>query len=227
MSDPQSDSDDIRPTDPDMKWTGWALDMLRSMIEVDDRTKRMTLRQQEQLPRGTDAPDYALMQSRLSRSMRLSIAMTERIRVDFGMRKKKRKDSGEEERRRQQREQAAEAVVQAAAAPGEAEDAEHVRAVVRETLVEDEILDAQLDSLSPEEFVREVCRKIGRPPNPGWLPRGWADVADTEAGDTSGPPDRSVESVAADPPAAAGWARPPDESDAGRPMPKPSIPDSS
>ena len=227
MSSPQSDFDEIRPTDPDMKWTGWALDMLRSMIEVDDRTKRMLVRQQEQSPRGADAPDYALMQSRLSRSMRLSIAMTERIRVDFGMRKKKRKDSGEEERHRQRREQATEAVVEAAAAPDVAEDVEHVRATVRETLVEDEILDAQLDSLSPEEFVREVCRKIGRPPNPGWLPRGWADVADTDPDPADTMPGGSTESVAASPPAAAGWARPPDESDAGRPMPKPSIPDSS
>ena len=213
MSNPESDSDEIRPTDPDMKWTGWALDMLRGMIEIDDRTKRMIARQQEQIPRGADAPDYALMQSRLSRSMRLSIAMTERIRVDFGMRRQKRKDSGEQERRRQRREQATEAVVEAAAAPDVAEDAEHVRATVRETLVEDEILDAQLDSLSPEEFVREVCRKIGRPPNPAWLPRGWADVADIDAGDTV--PGGSAESVAAGPPAAAGWARPPEESGDG------------
>lgn len=130
MNNPQPDSDEIRPTDPDMKWTGWALDMLRSMIEVDDRTKRATLRQQEQMLRGADAPDYALMQSRLSRSMRLSIAMTERIRVEFGMRKKKRKESGEEERRRQKREQAAEAVAEVAAAPGEAEDAEDRKSVV-------------------------------------------------------------------------------------------------
>ncbi|TSD90311.1 hypothetical protein FFK22_002350 [Mycobacterium sp. KBS0706] len=196
--------------------------MLRSMIEVDDRTKRMLVRQQEQSPRGADAPDYALMQSRLSRSMRLSIAMTERIRVDFGMRKKKRKDSGEEERRRQRREQAAEAVAEAAAAPDVAEDVEHVRATVRETLVEDEILDAQLDSLSPEEFVREVCRKIGRPPNPDWLPRGWADGG--EAVDVE--PVEPVEDVVDHEPA-AGWPHPLDGSDAGQPMPKPSIPDSS
>jgi len=229
MNKAESDSDETRPTDPDMKWTGWALDMLRSMIEVDDRTKRALLRQQEQSPSGADAPDYALMQSRLSRSMRLSIAMTERIRVDFGMRKNKRKESGEEERHRQRREQATEAVVEAAAAPDVAEDAEHVRATVRETLVEDEILDAQLDSLSPEEFVREVCRKIGRPPNPGWLPRGWADVADTDADTDTGDtvPGSGAEPVAAGAPAAAGWARPPDESDSGRPMPEPSIPDSS
>ena len=221
MNNPQSESDESRPTDPDMKWTGWALDMLRSMIEVDDRTKRMLLRQQEQM-RGPDAPDYALMQSRLSRSMRLSIAMTERIRVDFGMRKKKRKDSGEEERRQQRREQAAEAVAEAAAASDVAEDVEHVREVVRETLVEDEILDAQLDSLSPEEFVREVCRKIGRPPNPGWLPRGWADVGEAECVE----PAETAESLSDHEPA-AGWPHPLDDSDAGQPMPKPSIPDSS
>ncbi|MGL4962464.1 MAG: hypothetical protein ACRC67_14615 [Inquilinus sp.] len=225
MNNPQSDSDEIKPTDPDMKWTGWALDKLREIVDLDISTKRATVREQSQILRGSEMPDYPLMQSRLSRSVRLSIAMTERIRANYLMRKEKRKESGEQERRRQRREQAAEAVVEAAAAPDEAEDVEHVRAMVRETLVEDEILDAQLDSLSPEEFVREVCRKIGRPPNPGWLPRGWADVADTGAGDAV--PGSSVDSVAAGPPAAAGWAGPPDGSGAGQPMPKPSIPDSS
>ena len=94
--------------------------------------------------------------------MRLSLAMTERIRTDYLMRREKRKESGEQERRRQRREQAAEAVVQAVTQPDEADDVERVRKLVRERLVEDEILDVQIDTLSPEEFLREVCRKIGR-----------------------------------------------------------------
>lgn len=52
MNKAQSESGEIRPTDPDMKWTGWALDMLRGMVEVDDRTKRMTAQQQGQILRG-------------------------------------------------------------------------------------------------------------------------------------------------------------------------------
>jgi len=45
-------------------------------------------------------PDYPLMQSRLSRSVRLSIAMTERIRTDYLLRKEDRIASGEQARRR-------------------------------------------------------------------------------------------------------------------------------
>ena len=216
MNKAESDSDETRPTDPDMKWTGWALDMLRSMIEVDDRTKRMLMRQQEQSPRGADAPDYALMQSRLSRSMRLSIAMTERIRADYLMRKDKRKESGEQERRRQRREQAAESVAEAVGQPDEAGDVERVRSMVRETLVEDEILDAQFDTMSPEEFLREVCRKIGRMPPSDPPPPGGDEGADMKA-----------ETGLADCEPAQDWPQAPDESAAGRALPKPPKSDSS
>ncbi|MGO1079799.1 hypothetical protein [Inquilinus sp. CA228] len=212
----QSDSDEIRPTDPDMKWTGWALDSLRYVVELDIRTKRMTAQEQSQILRGSEMPDYPLMQSRLSRSVRLSIAMTERIRADYLMRREGRKESGEQERRRQRREQVTEAVAKAVAAPDEAEDAERVRSLVWETLVEDEILDVQLDTLSPEEFVREVCRKIGRPPPSIRLPQGWDDIAAARTDDSL-----------ADREPAQDWPLAPDESAAGRPMPKPPKPDSS
>ncbi|MGO1076178.1 hypothetical protein [Inquilinus sp. CA228] len=218
----QSDSDEIKPTDPDMKWTGWALDKLREIVDLDISTKRATVREQSQILRGSEMPDYPLMQSRLSRSVRLSIAMTERIRADYLMRRAGRKESGEQERRRRRREQAAEAAVKAVAAPDEVEDVERVRSIVRETLVEDEILDVQLDTLSPEEFVREVCRKIGRPPDPAWLPQGWDDVA--EARDV--PPAETAEAIADRRPA-EDWSIELDESADGRPLPQPSTPDSS
>ena len=209
-------TDEIKPTDPDMHWTGWALDALRELVQSDLRTKRMIERQQDRTPAGPDTPDFGLTQSRLSRSVRLSLAMTERIRTDYLMRREKRKASGEQERRRQRREQATEAVVQAVTQPDEADDVEHVRKLVRETLVEDEILDVQLDTLSPEEFLQAVCRKIGRPPHPIRLPQGWDDV--TEPATDDGLADREP---AEDRPLA------PDESAAGRPLPKPPKPDSS
>jgi hypothetical protein len=215
----QSDSDEIRPTDPDMHWTGWALDALRELVQSDLRTKRMIERQQDRTPAGPDTPDFGLTQSRLSRSVRLSLAMTERIRTDYLMRKAGRVKSGEQERRRQRREQAAEAVVQAVTRPDETDDVERVRKLVRERLVEDEILDVQIDTLSPEEFLQAVCRKIGRPPHPIRQPQGMDDVAETEA------PAETVETADREP--AEGWPHPPDESGAGRSTPKPPKPDSS
>ncbi|MBW8726966.1 MAG: hypothetical protein JF625_17700 [Inquilinus limosus] len=201
-----------------MKWTGWALDKLREIVDLDITTKRTTVREQDRILRGTEMPDYPLMQSRLSRSVRLSIAMIERIRTDYLMRKAERKSSGEQERRRQRREQATETVVKAVTKPDEIDDVERVRSMVWESLVEDEILDVQLDTLSPEAFLREVCRKIGRPPPGIPLPQGW------DEGDSIGLPRPSAEFVAAATPTGHGWAEPPEESADGRPLsrlPKP------
>lgn len=100
MNEAQSDSEEIRPTDPDMKWSGWALDTLREVVALDMRTKRSTATQQMATPLTPEMPDFALAQSRLSRSVRLSIAMTDRIRADYLMRRDERKESGEEQRRR-------------------------------------------------------------------------------------------------------------------------------
>jgi len=213
----QSDSEEIKPTDPDMKWTGWALDTLRELVAIDMLSKRMISTQQQATPAGSDAPDFDLKQSRLSRSVRLSIAMTERIRAQYLMRRGKRKQSGEQERRRQRRQQAADTVAKAIAQP---EDFEYMRHWVWEHLVEDEVLDEQLDTLSPEEFMREVCRKIGRsPPHPIRVPQGWDDGAtDAEPAETAEADDHEP---------AEAWPHPSDESEPGRPMPKPSKPDSS
>jgi hypothetical protein len=130
------------------------------------------------------------------------------------MRRDGRTKSGEQERRRKRREQAPDLVAAAAALPGDAEDAERVRSMVREDLVEDEILDVQIDTLSPEEFVRAVCRKIGLPPDPSWVPRGWDEGGEATAETVER---RSAES----------WPRPPDEPATGRVLPKPWQPDSS
>ncbi|MDR6292447.1 MULTISPECIES: hypothetical protein [Inquilinus] len=216
----QSDSGEIRPTDPDLKWTGWALDRLREAVEIDSRTKRMTADQQSRGSAEPETPDYALMQSRLSRSIRLSIAMTERIRADYLARRDGREESGEQERRQKRREQAVDSAAAAMAQPGDVEDADTMRSMVRETLAEDEVLDAQIDMLSPQDFVRAVCRKIGRPPDPAWLPQGWDDGVEATAVEVSPAGIAGRRSAEA-------WPRPPDEPAAGRALPKPWTPDSS
>ncbi len=216
MDEPQSD--EIKPTDPDLKWTGWALDTLREAVAIDMQSKRSTATRQMATPLGPETPDFALMQSRLTRSVRLSIAMTERIRADYLMRREKRRESGEQERRRQRRDQVVEAAVRAVANPEQDWDVDCVRSQVREKLTEDEILDEQLDTLSPEEFVQAVCRKIGRPPPSIPLPRVWDDEAATD--------DAPPVMIAGRRPA-AGWPRPIAASAAGRRLPRPPDPDSS
>jgi hypothetical protein len=190
--------------------------LVREAAEIDMRIKRMTERQQQSADRDS-ALDFGLIQSRLSRSLRLSVAMAERIRADYLMRKEGRVASGEQERRRRRREQAAETVARAAAKPEEGWTVEYLRSVVRERLFEDEILDAQLDALSPQEFVQAVCRKIGRPPPGIPLPRSWDE--------TTAPQAEPAE--AADHERAEGRARPLDASGAGLPAPEPLQPDSS
>jgi hypothetical protein len=217
----QTSSEPTRPTDPDMLWTVWALHLVREAAEMDMRVKRMTERQQERA--SSDSPlDFGLIQSRLSRSLRLSVAMAERIRTDYLLRRGEREASGEQQRRLQKREQVADTVVKAIATPLDGEGAEHLRSVVWEKLVEDEILDMQLDTLSPEAFVQAVCRKLGRPPPGIPLPQG---CGDGEAVDADVPPAETA--GAADPELAEGWPRPPDDSDAGRLPPMPPKPDSS
>ena len=214
----EAQSEPIKPTDPDMLWTGWALHLVREAAEIDMRSKRMTERQQETADR--DSPlDFGLIQSRLSRSLRLSVALVERIRIDYLMRRGEREASGEQQRRRQKREQAIEAVVKATATPLDGEGAEHLRSVVWKRVVEDEILDAQLDSLSPEEFVQAVCRKIGRPPPGIPLPQGCGEAIEDAP--------QAEPAEAADGEPAEDWASAADEPGAGRPMPTPPKPDSS
>ncbi|MGO1077681.1 hypothetical protein [Inquilinus sp. CA228] len=181
----EAQSDEVRPTDPDMNWTGWALHTLREAVEIDMRCKRLT----------------------------------ERIRTGFLTRRDERTASGEEQRRRQRRERAAGMVAEATANPEHGRDVEHMRSMAWERLVEDEILDAQLDTLSAVEFVQEVCRKIGYPPDPIRLPQSWDETVEAKT--------PAAETEAADGEAADDWSAEPDESDAGRPLPQPWKPDSS
>ncbi|WP_034853774.1 hypothetical protein [Inquilinus limosus] len=225
MAQTDGEAGEARPTDPDLNWTGWALEKLREVVEIDIRSKRLTERQQQATPaEPQEPPDFPLMQSRLSRSIRLSIAMAERIRGDYLHRRAEGTESGALERRRRRREQAAQAVGEAVAAAeaadlaaaGEAVDpkeTERLREQVWERLTEDEVLDVQLDTLSAAEFVREVCRWLGRRLDPSRLPQGWDDVLG--ANDNAGSAGTEADTVAADPDAEDGWPSQPDKSEDG------------
>ncbi|OWJ65075.1 hypothetical protein [Inquilinus limosus] len=214
----EAPSEPIKPTDPDMLWTGWALHMVREAAEIDMRSKRMTERQQETADRDSSV-EFGLIQSRLSRSLRLSVALAERIRTEYLMRRDGREASGEQQRRRQKREQAVDSVVKAIATPADG-DGDYLRSVLWKRLVEDEILDAQLDSLSEEAFVQAVCRKIGRPPPSIPLPQGCGEVEAVDA-----PQAKPAEAADREP--AEDRASAPDDPGTGRPVPPPSKPDSS
>ncbi|MGK9166448.1 hypothetical protein KXR53_09140 [Inquilinus limosus] len=237
MAQTDGEAGEARPSDPDLNWTGWALDKLREVVEIDIRSKRLIERQQQATLAGSEEPpDFALMQSRLSRSIRLSIAMAERIRGDYLHRRAEAEESGALARRRRRREQAVKAVIEAVAAaeatvPPEAgetaedPDIEDLKAAVWERLTEDEVLDVRIDTLPADEFVREVCRWLGRRLDPSRLPQGWDDVAG--ANDNAGSPGASSDSAAVDPETRGGWPEQPDEAEVGHPPTRLPKPDSS
>ncbi|MGK9234440.1 hypothetical protein KXS07_33985 [Inquilinus limosus] len=237
MAQTDGEADEAWPSDPDLNWTGWALEKLREVVEIDIRSKRLTERQQQAALAGPEVPpEFPLQQSRLSRSIRLSIAMAERIRGDYLHRRAEGEESGALARRRRRREQAAQAVVEAVAAAeaadlaaaGEAVDpkeTERLREQVWERLTEDEVLDVQLDTLSAAEFVREVCRWLGRRLDPSRLPPGWDDVLGAD--DNAGSPGAGPDVIAADAEAGDGWPEPPDALENERPPSGPRKLDSS
>ncbi|WP_026870371.1 hypothetical protein, partial [Inquilinus limosus] len=147
-------------------------------------------------------------------------------------------ESGALERRRRRREQAAQAVGEAVAAAeaadlaaaGQAvdpEETERLREQVWERLAEDEVLDVRLDTLSAGDFVREVCRWLGRRLDPSRLPPGWDDVAKANDNASGGSPGEGMECRASDAGAGNGWPEQPDEAEDGCPRSRPAKPDSS
>ncbi|MGO4725761.1 MULTISPECIES: hypothetical protein [unclassified Inquilinus] len=212
------------PVDPDREWTVWALGTLRELVDIDMRTARRLEGQHIVAGNRFEPPviDFALSQARIARAVRLTIAMTERIREAY----RARKDAAEkaaveiQERRQRRRAQVARAVAEAlqaerpdgAATKGAASPA----AEPRESLTETEVLDVELDTLPIDEIVRRICRRLGREPHR--LPQGWDDVVvEDEAAEPLDEPLTDPAPEAAEPSA--------DAEEAGRPARKP--PDSS
>ena len=222
-----SEATEIQPVDPDREWTGWALGTLRELVDIGMRTARRIEIQQMATPISPPPPDFALMQARIARAVRLSIAMTERIREAYRARKDAAETAAVElrERRRRRRAQVARAVVAAIesaedSAAGAAPDAS-LQAKVWESLTEAEMPDVELDTLPVDEIVRRICRRLGRSPDPALLPWAWDDAGgDHEAPEVLDEPSgEDAEAAVADPPSRTN--RP------GRPSAKPPKTDSS
>jgi len=216
MAETQSEAEEARPDDPDLAWTLWALRSLAEVVDINLRTARMTAAQQQATPVApVPPPDFALMQARIARSVRLTIAMSGRIRDAY------------------QDRVAGRAPARAPAAPKEAAPAEEAGPVAaaapepagprrpepRESLSESE---------APEEFEtlveEEAEERLDRDPDAP-LPRDWdRDAAVEAAGDPPGP---AAEAMPAASRPDDGWDRPSDEPDTGRLRPQPPKPDSS
>ncbi|MGO4847993.1 hypothetical protein AB4093_20005, partial [Inquilinus sp. 2KB_12] len=80
---------ETQPVDPDREWTVWALGTLRELVDIDMRTARRLEGQHIVAGNRFEPPviDFALSQARIARAVRLTIAMTERIREAYRTRK--------------------------------------------------------------------------------------------------------------------------------------------
>jgi hypothetical protein len=203
---PQDCGLDDGPVDPDLAWTRWALGSLGELVEIGLRSARMTATEQLATPITRTKPDFALAQVRLARSVRLSIAMSQRVRENY----QDRKDGKTVEP--PPAEEAAEVAPAAGPADGEP------RTERRESLTESERPETELEPAEEAEERRDL--------DPALLPRDWDGAAAAEAPDHT-PDDHLPDAVAAATRPEPGWPRPSDEADTGRPVPNLPKPDSS
>jgi hypothetical protein len=209
---------DDGPVDPDLAWTRWALGSLGELVEIGLRSARMTATEQMATPITRTKPDFALAQIRLARSVRLSIAMSQRVRENYQDRKDGKAEPTPAEEAVASEVAAAEAA-SAEAAPAAEPKAGEPRTEARESLTESERLETELEPAEEAEERRDL--------DPALLPRDW-DGAAAEASDRLLPDHASnvpAEAAAARP--EPDWRRAPDESDTDRPVPALPKPDSS
>ncbi|WP_342239911.1 hypothetical protein [Inquilinus sp. OTU3971] len=205
---------DDGPVDPDLAWTRWALGSLGELVEIGLRSARMTETEQMATPITRTKPDFALAQVRLARSVRLSIAMSQRVRENYQDRRDgKAKPTPAEEA-------AASDVAAAEAAPAAGPKDGEPPPEPRESLTESERPEAELEPAEEGEERRDLDAAL--------LPRDWDGAAAAETSDClpeDHVPKNSSEAAAAWP--EPDWPHPSDASNTSRRMPKPWKPDSS
>jgi hypothetical protein len=212
MDMPPSDETpaDSQPVDPDREWTAWALGTLRELVDIDMRTARRIETQHVMAGTRLEPPaiDFALAQARIARAVRLTIAMTERIREAWRTRKAEVEKAAVAvaERRQRRRAQVARAAAEALG-PGRPDGNAVKGAQPRESLTETEVPDFELDTLPIGEIVRRICRRLGR--EPGRLPQGWDEAEAAEP--LPEELDESLDEPLTDPP--------PEASEPGEPAP--------
>src|SRR5688500_16263062 len=192
---PQDCGLDDGPVDPDLAWTRWALGSLGELVEIGLRSARMTETEQMATPITRTKPDFALAQVRLARSVRLSIAMSQRVRENYQDRRDGKAKPTPAEEAVASETAAAEAAPAEAAPAAEPKDSEP-RPEPRESLAESERLETELEPAEEMEERRDL--------DPALLPRDWDGAAAAEI--TDGLPDAPAEAAAARP--EPDWPRP-------------------
>jgi len=197
------------PIDPERAFVVWALDALRELVAVGIRTAHRTENQHivasaRLQPKDTD---FALMQERTARSVRLSIAMAARMRDTYLQRKPKSEQAARVlHRRLQARREAvariAKAAIEADPSAGDAETTENLTALLRERLTEREFED-ELDGLPVRDVLIRIHHLLGIEPDQTNWPKHWPNEADDAegleegSGDAGPPPE--IEDIEIDP----------------------------
>jgi hypothetical protein len=182
MEEPHCEEEQRQPADPDLAWTQWALRSLAEVVDITLRTARMTAAQQQATPVApVPPPDFALAQARLARSVRLTVAMSGRIRDAYREGK-----AAKPAPQRMPAEAPASAGAGAAAAPQSTQD----RAEPREILSESETPEVEFEALADEE------EPLDGDSGEALLPRDRAGAAAVEACDD--PPAIPVDAIPAE-----------------------------
>ena len=197
------------PIDPERAFVVWALDALRELVAVGIRTAHRTENQHivasaRLQPKDTD---FALMQERTARSVRLSIAMAARMRDTYLQRKPRSEQAARVLHRRLQARRevvarAATAAIEAAPTAGDAETVENLTALLRERLTEREFED-ELDGLPVRDVLIRIHHLLGLEPDQTDWPKHWPDEPDDakglEAGTGDAGPPSETEDIGVDP----------------------------
>jgi hypothetical protein len=181
MDMPLPDAAPDIPIDPERAFAMWALDALRELVAVGIRTAHRTENQHivasaRLQPKDTD---FALMQERTARSVRLSIAMAERLRDTYLQRKPKSEQAARVLHQRLQARRAVIARVATAAieADPSAEATKDLAALLRERLTEREFED-ELDGLPFRDVLVRIYHLLGLEPDQTNWPKHWPDEPD-------------------------------------------------
>jgi hypothetical protein len=150
------DSSPDAPLDPDRAFTLWVLGRLAEVVEIGIRTAHRIEQQQivAALQPGPPKADFALMQERIARAVRLSIALAARLRDAHISRKfgATTRDAAAIAAGRQQRGEAVTRIATAAIAAADAERAEFRAEALRERLAEREF-ENELELLPAREVL--------------------------------------------------------------------------
>jgi hypothetical protein len=166
------------PLDPDRAFTGWVLGRLAEVVEIGIRTAHRIEQQQivAALQPGPPKADFALMQERLARGIRLSIALAARLRDAHITRKvgATTRDAAAVAAGRQRRREAVTRIATAAIAAADAEGTEFRTEALRERLAERDF-ENELEMLPVREVLTRIHHLLGIEPDQDQWPKHWPD----------------------------------------------------